>query len=77
MDWQDQQVFTKVQTCAHLLKDIEFPSVTFCNRGNNEIITNATLLKKFYDFLGTKYNYIAKLPVLALAEIINLSVSSS
>jgi hypothetical protein len=77
MDWQDQQVFTKIQTSAKLLKDIEFPSVTFCNKGNNEIITNATLIKKFYDFLSANYNFSSKLPILTLAELINLAVCSS
>ena len=74
LDWQDQQVFTKIETSARLLKDIEFPSVTFCNRGNNEIITNATLIKNFYDFLSNKYNFKSEVPVLTIAEIINLSV---
>ena len=74
LDWQDQQVFTKIQTSAHLLKDIEFPSVTFCNRGNNEIITNATLIKRFYSYLSQKYNFNLSIPILTLAELINLSV---
>ena len=74
LDWQDQQVFTKIQTSARLLKDIEFPSVTFCNRGSNEIITNATLLKNFYDFLANKYNFKSDVSMLTIAEIINLSV---
>ena len=76
LDWQDQQVFTKIQTSAHLLKDIEFPSVTFCNRGNNEIITNATLIKRFYTYLSEKYNFNLSIPILTVAELINLSVCS-
>ena len=74
LDWQDQQVFTKIQTSAHLLKDIEFPSVTFCNRGNNEIITNATLIKRFYTYLSEKNYFNLSMPILTLAELINLSV---
>ena len=73
-DWKANQVLTTIKTIAHSVKDIEFPSVTFCSKGNNEIITNATLFKKFYDFLQKKNNISTSYPPLEIAEIVHLAV---
>ena len=75
-DWQNNQVLTTIKTIAHSVKDIEFPSVTFCSQGNNEIITNATLIKKFYDFLQKKYNIGIPSSPMEIAEIVHLSVKN-
>ena len=73
-DWQENQVLTTIKTIAHSVKDIEFPSVTFCSQGNNEIITNATLFKMFYDFLQKKYNISSPHSSLQIADIVYLAV---
>jgi hypothetical protein len=73
-DWRSNQVLTTIKTTARSVKDIDFPSVTFCSQGNNEIITNATLFKKFYDFLGKKYNITNNFSPLQIAEIVHLAV---
>ena len=53
---------------AHPVTDVEFPSVTICSPGSNELITNATLIKMFYDFLHLKFNITTKLSPIYIAE---------
>jgi len=50
---------------------VDFPSVTFCSPGNNEVITNATLIKMFYDFLQNKYNITTNHSPLEIAKLLN------
>ena len=72
--WDDQQVLTTIRTIGRPIKGIEFPSVTFCSNSNNEIITNASMIRKFYQFIGEKYGYEAEVAPVIIAELINKQV---
>ena len=74
-DWQNQQVLTTIKTTSYSIKNVQFPSVTFCTPGNMEFVTNATLFKMFYDFLGTEYGIKVDLSPMHVAETINLAVT--
>ena len=76
-DWQGNPVLTTIKTIAHAVKDIEFPSVTFCSQGKNEMITNATLFKMFYAFLKKKHNISNSFTPWEIAEIVHLAVINS
>ncbi len=67
-DWQQNAVITKIVTSALDIKEIDFPSVTFCSNGLNEGALKVTLLKAFshkilmYNFQLCKYsNLVFKL----------------
>ena len=49
------QVFTTTYSTGVSVKEIEFPSITFCSQGNNQLISNASLTKMFHDFLQNKF----------------------
>ena len=74
-DWQNQQVLTTINSTSYSIKNVKFPSVTFCTPGNMEIVTNASLFKMFNDFLGTEYGIKVDLSPMVVAETINLAVS--
>ena len=56
---------------AYPVTKIEFPSVTICSPGSNELITNATLIKMFYDFLHKKFDIKTELSPLNIAQLLN------
>ena len=74
-DWQKQQVLTTIKAASSPIRNVEFPSVTFCVPGNMEININASLFKMFYDFLGTEYGIKVDLSPIVVAETINLAVN--
>jgi hypothetical protein len=48
------KVLTTIVSAGKSIKEIDFPSVTFCSQGNNDLISNASLIKLFYDFVETQ-----------------------
>jgi hypothetical protein len=56
---------------AYSVKNMDFPSVTFCSPGNNEVITNATLIKMFYEFLQRHYNITTDYSPLEISKLLN------
>ncbi len=73
--WQKQQVLTNIQSTSYSIKNVKFPAVTFCTSGNMEVVTNASLFKMFYDFLGMEYGMKVDLSPMHVAETINLAVN--
>ena len=47
------------------IKEIEFPSITFCSQGNNDAISNASVTKLFYDFVEITSNEIKRVDYLS------------
>ena len=56
---------------AYSVMNVDFPSVTFCSPGINEVITNATLIKMFYDFLQNKFNITTDHSPFEIANLLN------
>ncbi len=56
---------------AYSVMKVDFPSVTSCSPGYNEVITNATLIKIFYDFLKNKFNITTHHSPLEIAKLLN------
>jgi len=54
------------------VKNVDFPSVTFCSPGSNEVITNATLIKMFYEFLQKQFNLTMDHTPLEIARLLYL-----
>jgi hypothetical protein len=73
--WQNQQVLTTIKATSSPIKNVEFPSVTFCVPGNMETNINASLFKMFYDFLGMEYGIKVDLSPMFVAETINRAVN--
>jgi len=55
---------------AFSVTNVEFPSVTFCSPGSIEILTNATLIRMFYDFLNKSFNIKTQHSALEIAELL-------
>ena len=72
LNWQDNQVLTTIQTTANSVKNVQFPSVTFCTSGHSQLILNATIIKMFQDFLKKTYGIEPMASPLHLAELKNV-----
>ena len=75
INWQNNPILTTIKGTSAPIKNVKFPSVTFCSPGNMEIVTNASLFRMFYNFLGTDYGIKVDLSPLFVAETINLVVT--
>jgi len=49
--WQDNPVLTTVQTSAYPVSNIEFPAVTICGQGSNDVMLSGGFLYMFFKFL--------------------------
>jgi hypothetical protein len=56
------------------VSEIEFPSVTFCSQGNSDIISEASLIEKYNNFLRNNYGIKNDLDPLTLNEILKVIV---
>jgi hypothetical protein len=41
MDWQGSPVLTTVKSTSYPVNKIEFPTLTICGQGSNEVVFNA------------------------------------
>jgi hypothetical protein len=55
-NWQKNQVLTTIATTAYPVKKIEFPAVTFCSPGVNQVSISPTFFDQLF---GTKVQRIA------------------
>ncbi len=49
--WEDNPVLTTVKTSAYPVSNIEFPAVTICGQGSNDVMLSAGFLYMFFKFL--------------------------
>jgi hypothetical protein len=49
--WQNNPVATTVKTSAFPVSNIEFPAVTICGQGSNDVILSGGFLYMFFKFL--------------------------
>jgi hypothetical protein len=53
------------------IQEVEFPTITFCSSGTNEIRTQAYLINLYYEFLRQAYGIKIDLSPLAIAKLFN------
>jgi hypothetical protein len=62
---------TKIVSTGMPIKNVEFPTITFCSPGTNEIRTQTHLMNLFYEYLQDKHGMKIDLAPLAMANILN------
>jgi hypothetical protein len=53
------------------IQEVEFPTITFCSSGTNEIRTQAYLINLYYEFLRKDYGIKVDLSPMAIAQLLN------
>ena len=71
-DWQANLVLTTISSIGKSVKNIEFPSVTFCSQGKNEMITKSAFLHLFYGYLNSTYGIQVNFSSIEAVKLLNL-----
>jgi hypothetical protein len=70
-NWQNNQVLTTIATTAFPVKKIDFPAVTFCSPGVNDVISDAPLLKEYFEFLQSKHGIVINITAYKASTLTN------
>ena len=46
--WQDNPVLTTVKSTSYPVNKVEFPALTICGQGSNEVVLNTGILEHIY-----------------------------
>ena len=65
------QVLTTISSTGMPIQEVEFPAITFCSPGSNDIRVVSFFLKLFYEYLRTHYGWKVDLSPLAIATIMS------
>jgi len=75
--WQNNQVLTIIATTAFPVKKIDFPAITFCSSGVNKIVSDAPLLKQYFDFLKDKHGIVVNVTAYKASKLKNAVILSN
>jgi hypothetical protein len=65
------QVLTTISSTGMPIQEVEFPAITFCSPGFNDLRTVSFFLNLFYEFMRTNYGWKVDLSPLEVATLLN------
>ena len=66
-----KKVLTTISSTGIPIKEVEFPTITFCSSGTNEIRTLSYFFNLYYEYLRDNQGIKIDLSPLALAELVS------
>jgi hypothetical protein len=72
VSWQEHPVLTTIKMTGFSIKDVEFPSVTFCSKSTSDLSLNLSHITLFLNFLANNYGIKSDFSPFNIAELLSL-----